>query len=710
MKRPEFCRDEERRIAIRGSRHEDTNGIDYIEASDDEHLLVAYFLREPPTGIRPENVRIEGGERIRDIKVVDVKILGADDEEEDVRLVASVDKPGDFSTYTLRLVEADPHGRPSERPLPGFDPLYASADFSFKAGCPTDLDCLPEDTCPPALLPEPEVDYLAKDYSSFRQVILDRLALIMPDWRERHVPDLGITLVELLAYTGDYLSYYQDAVATEAYLDTARRRTSVRRHARLVDYAIHDGCNARAWVRLETEAELKLNPRDIFFVTDYDDILLGDVAALNEAALMSVSPNRYEVFEPVVGRTLHIHPANSVMSFYTWGNRECCLPRGSTSATLRDHWADASKPPHHEPPPSHGAEKLRREEVEEEVEGEIEEREQEDKYHGRRRGESKAEERRERKHEAEERREEEAEEAEEREEREQTEPDPMTRPRKLRLEVGDILIFAEVLGPKTGIAPDADRLHRHAVRLTHVTPGFDPLYRHPVVEIEWAAEDALPFPLCISAIGPAPACNYLPEISLAWGNVVLVDHGRPAPPEIWTVPDVTEQDAGCDEIGEPHDPVPLAAPFAPALAAGPLTRHVPFPTAMSISRSQAESLARLLPDLRAWVQDLWHRAQAGQQLTTEEIEELRVVFGNETLEKAGLTPQEGKRRSETAVLRYLLARENTLLARKARRVDVLLARSQADYVMSDAEVNEIREMFGSRFAVGVNPGRMQILE
>ena len=70
----------------------------------------------------------------------------------------------------------------------------------------------------------------------------------MPDWRERNPADLGITLVELLAYAGDQLSYYQDAVATEAYLGTARRRTSVRRHARLVDYPMHDGANARAWL------------------------------------------------------------------------------------------------------------------------------------------------------------------------------------------------------------------------------------------------------------------------------------------------------------------------------------------------------------------------------------------------------------------------------------------------------------------------------
>ena len=70
----------------------------------------------------------------------------------------------------------------------------------------------------------------------------------MPAWQERSPADIGIALVELLAYAGDQLSYYQDAVATEAYLGTARRRVSVRRHARLLDYPMHDGCNARAWV------------------------------------------------------------------------------------------------------------------------------------------------------------------------------------------------------------------------------------------------------------------------------------------------------------------------------------------------------------------------------------------------------------------------------------------------------------------------------
>ena len=119
-----------------------------------------------------------------------------------------------------------------------------------------------------------EINYLAKDYASFRQLILDRLALVMPDWKERHVPDIGIALVEVLAYVGDHLSYYQDAVATEAYLDTARKRISVRRHARLVDYPMHEGCNARAWVCVDTKSDLPpLDPKYTYFRKIYSNHL-----------------------------------------------------------------------------------------------------------------------------------------------------------------------------------------------------------------------------------------------------------------------------------------------------------------------------------------------------------------------------------------------------------------------------------------------------
>jgi hypothetical protein len=88
--------------------------------------------------------------------------------------------------------------------------------------------------------------------------------------RERNPADVGIVLVELLAYVGDHLSYYQDALATESYLGTVRKRISVKRHARLLDYYMHEGCNARAWVYMKVNENI-----DLVFVPKKAKLLTG---------------------------------------------------------------------------------------------------------------------------------------------------------------------------------------------------------------------------------------------------------------------------------------------------------------------------------------------------------------------------------------------------------------------------------------------------
>ena len=239
------CSSDPRRDAVR--RFGGRNGLDFVEVSDDQRTLNVYFLGKLPPEFVPDgpgierHLRIEGGIRVTDVRIVDVDVQVNEDDDVDDWLVVSLDRYGDHSRYVLRLVD-----------VAGVDPMYAAVDFSFKVGCPSDLDCRPNNACVEELPEEPASHYLSKDYASFRRLIEDRLALISPEWTERHVPDLGVTLVELLACTGDYLSYHQDAVATEAYLDTARQRISVRRHARLVDYTLHEGCNARTWVTIET--------------------------------------------------------------------------------------------------------------------------------------------------------------------------------------------------------------------------------------------------------------------------------------------------------------------------------------------------------------------------------------------------------------------------------------------------------------------------
>src|SRR5262249_52819291 len=110
-------------------------------------------------------------------------------------------------------------------------------------------------SCRPELLQEPELDYLAKDYASFRGLMLDRMAALTPEWQERSPADGHVALVELLAYTADGLSYEQDAVATQAYLGTARRRLSLRPPPR------PRGCPPPASARAATRARASSRSR-----------------------------------------------------------------------------------------------------------------------------------------------------------------------------------------------------------------------------------------------------------------------------------------------------------------------------------------------------------------------------------------------------------------------------------------------------------------
>lgn len=160
----------------------------------------------------------------------------------DDRLYVTLDRTGDLSRYRLSVVDTDPYGRPGTEPFLGFDQRYYTAEFVFRTDCPTPFDCQDEQPGrPPGFPSAPVIDYTARDYDTIRTLILDRLALTAPDWVEGNAADLGTTLVELLAHTADRIGYQQDAVATEAYLDTARRRVSLRRHVRLIDYRCTTG-------------------------------------------------------------------------------------------------------------------------------------------------------------------------------------------------------------------------------------------------------------------------------------------------------------------------------------------------------------------------------------------------------------------------------------------------------------------------------------
>lgn len=323
-----FCCRPQRRQALAG--HPAMNGIDFLEVLDGptvtdsqrQRTLFLHFVNAVSSPLAPDNLRIDGGERIRQIAVTSVNATA------DPRVLAVVvNQPGDFSIYTLRLVADGQSAAPPDR----YDPLSTTVDFSFKAACPNDFDCQVVRVCPPEPTPLPAIDYLAKDYGSFRRLMLDRLALLAPEWRERTSADLGIVLVELLAYVADYLSYRQDAIATEAYLGTARRRVSVRRHARLVNYPMHDGCNARVWVQLRVGADTVV-PRGTQLLTR----VAGAPRRIPPRSLAYEQAIQQgpEVFE-TMDDTARLYVEHNLLHFYTWGDQGCCLPAGATSAALR---------------------------------------------------------------------------------------------------------------------------------------------------------------------------------------------------------------------------------------------------------------------------------------------------------------------------------------------------------------------------------------
>jgi predicted phage baseplate assembly protein len=314
-------------------------GIDSIELDDAGLVLHVTFLGKAPHQIGTGNLRVDGGRRITGIRVIGVELRPETDPELDDRMIVRVDRTGDGSEYTLSVVAEGPDGGPGSTPFPGFDPRYHRASFRFRVGGASDDDCAapPAGPAPGTGRPRPVIDYTARDYDSLLRMLLDRMSLTVPAWTERHAPDLGVTLVELLAYTGDQLSYFQDAVGTEAYLTTARRRVSVRRHVRLIDYAMHDGCNARAFVTIEVSGDVSLPHGSYRFAA----IDIGGELVITGEQLRALPPGTAcEVFEPLghhaTSADLHLYRAHNKIGLWTWGDEDARLPRGATSATLRD--------------------------------------------------------------------------------------------------------------------------------------------------------------------------------------------------------------------------------------------------------------------------------------------------------------------------------------------------------------------------------------
>ncbi|MEM8674584.1 MAG: putative baseplate assembly protein [Cyanobacteria bacterium P01_G01_bin.67] len=597
------CQNEQRRRLILNQNNpneNNLNGLDYLQVSEDQLTLKVYLMRKEKK--YQENQELDS----KDISITSINgdkievnslhYIPSGNDKTDDWLEVKVNRRGNFSQYILKILQND-EDKNSPLKLDDnffFDPRYAQLQFSFKVNCPSDLDCKPRDVCPPEELSIPEIDYLAKDYRSFRRLILDRMSLLVPEWQERHVPDLGLTLVEILAYTGDHLSYFQDAVATEAYLQTARQRISVRRHARLVDYTLHEGCNARTWVCLEVSEEesrpVKVKLKDLYFIAG-DGVIDKNKQSVTQQELLDLIATGAIIFEPVVGKFFDDNPpsgdeeprnsepdeettSNSsfeiVSEYYSCDDNETDDSESDSTEAVRheedgnnldENGADESELSNTDSDQNKENSDLEKQQEIEEFRGRHWWQDEEIylwKGHnkilfytwGNRecclpKGATSA----------------------------TLKNEPF-----LYLKVGDILIFEEVKDPKTGSA-NPNPNHRHAVRLIDVNPSIDPLRNHPIVEIEWAKEDALPFPICISAVSQE-SCKLIEDISLARGNVVLVDHGLTITKEYLgkvKKKEIQSSTFQCEGESQFSDYIEEPEQFKPILPRGPLTFAEPLP-------------------------------------------------------------------------------------------------------------------------------------
>ncbi len=313
---------DERREALAAS-SAPFNGIAGIEIdpADGTRLILRFVKARPGPGGVPaaplgaSDFSISGGDRIRGIAVEAVAPQGGD-------LVLTLSREGDFSTYIL-AIDAD---------LPGFDPILREISFRFRVHCDTDLDCEAPAIGTDDRPDEPRLDYLARDFESYRTMILDRMSVTTPDMVERNPASLEIALVEWLAYLGDQLSYKLDRVATEYSLDTAQLRRSAARHARLVGYRMHNGVSARVLAQVEVAAPVvNLARHDLAFLTRSND-LAAPVVPMTQ--LPMAAARGAVVFEPAHDMTLS--NAHNRIGLHHWGDPDAVLARGATEAWLRD--------------------------------------------------------------------------------------------------------------------------------------------------------------------------------------------------------------------------------------------------------------------------------------------------------------------------------------------------------------------------------------
>ncbi|MEM9190801.1 MAG: hypothetical protein AAGF12_16575, partial [Myxococcota bacterium] len=293
----------------------DLTGVDFVYVHPGQTELDVYFLTpplaltQPLTNLTLEQVRIEG-DQLPDAEAVALAWQVVDGRDV-LRVTTAV--PGGFRPYRFYLDD----GR--------IDPFFNGVAFSFKANCPSDLDCAPPPhVCPPEERIDVSVDTTARDFWSIRRALLEFASLRFPDWEDRLEADVGMMMLEVMAGIADEDAYYQDRTARELSLEDATERRSLRAHGRLVDYVVHNGLHSQTLLDFRVK-DSEVGPQ----------VLPAGLRAYARGDL-----GQEQVFE--IGKHLTdgaytVDRDRNELVSHIWDEDSACLPVGATTLTVKGH-------------------------------------------------------------------------------------------------------------------------------------------------------------------------------------------------------------------------------------------------------------------------------------------------------------------------------------------------------------------------------------
>ena len=157
---------------------------------------------------------------------------------------------------------------------------------------------------PPELAIDSGLDVLPRQvasFSQFRWAMLNDLENYnaLSGWRDQGGDNLGMMLLEMWAYMCDVLSFYDQAIANESYVRTARNRSSLRKLVGLLGYIPRPPVAASGHLALFADGKKAVHlPRGIAFRSGAFGHEAPQIFELDQRATIHSGTNRWDVKSP----------------------------------------------------------------------------------------------------------------------------------------------------------------------------------------------------------------------------------------------------------------------------------------------------------------------------------------------------------------------------------------------------------------------------